>query len=79
MRLLCRRHHRELHDELWLRQYGWQEDQVKAYGEGRLGPKPQKPWYTDTPAWYTGPSPWRPDGAEDEGADGAEGVGGEFR
>jgi hypothetical protein len=62
MRLLCRRHHRELHDELWLRQYSWQEGKLRACREGRSAPRPQKPWYTDQPAWYPGPSPWNPDG-----------------
>lgn len=61
MRLLCRRHHRELHDELWQRQFGWQEAQVKALGAGRRCQQPRRPWYIDSPAWYPGPSPWRPD------------------
>ncbi|MEY9888636.1 hypothetical protein ABIA35_001884 [Catenulispora sp. MAP12-49] len=64
MRLLCRRHHRELHDELWQRQHGWQESEVRTYNEQRRFQKPRAPWYTDTPAWYPGPSPWRPDAAE---------------
>ncbi|NUR58944.1 MAG: DUF222 domain-containing protein [Catenulispora sp.] len=64
MRLLCRRHHRELHDELWQRQFGWQEAQVKSLDEGRRYQQPRRPWYTDSPAWYPGPSPWRPDDAE---------------
>lgn len=73
MRLLCRRHHRELHDELWQRQHGWQEAEVRAHNEGRRFRAPRAPWYTDTPAWYAGPSPWRPEGS------GAEVVGGEGR
>jgi hypothetical protein len=79
MRLLCRRHHRELHDELWQRQHGWQEAQVRAHGEGRRGRKAQAPWYTDTPAWYAGPSPWRPGEAGNQGAQVMAGVGGEVR
>ncbi|NUP46711.1 MAG: DUF222 domain-containing protein [Catenulispora sp.] len=60
MRLLCRRHHRELHDDLWRRQFGWQDAEVKALSEGRSFQQPRRPWYTDTPAWYPGPSPWQP-------------------
>jgi hypothetical protein len=64
MRLLCRRHHRELHDELWQRQYGWQEAQIRTANERRKFVKPRRPWYTDTPAWYPGPSPWNPEGPQ---------------
>ena len=64
MRLLCRRHHRELHDELWQRQHGWQEAEVRAHNEQRRFQRPRAPWYTDTPAWYPGPSPWHPEGPD---------------
>lgn len=64
MRLLCRRHHRELHDELWQRQHGWQEAEVRAHNERRRFQRPRTPWYTDTPAWYPGPSPWHPEGLD---------------
>ena len=64
LRLLCRRHHRELHDELWQRQYGWQEAELRTANERRKFVKPRRPWYTGTPAWYPGPSPWNPDGAK---------------
>ncbi|GAA1985649.1 hypothetical protein [Catenulispora subtropica] len=67
MRLLCRRHHRELHDELWQRQFAWQEAEVRAHNEQRRFRQPRRPWYTDTPAWYPGPSPWRP--IESEGSE----------
>ncbi|MEY9925673.1 hypothetical protein ABH926_000293 [Catenulispora sp. GP43] len=77
MRLLCRRHHRELHDELWQRQHGWQEAEVRAHNEQRRFQKPRTPWYADTPAWYPGPSPWRPDAPEATAA--AEVAGGEAR
>ncbi|MEZ0106990.1 hypothetical protein ABH920_000981 [Catenulispora sp. EB89] len=76
MRLLCRRHHRELHDELWQRQHGWQEAEIRASNEKRRFEQPRTPWYADTPAWYPGPSPWRPEGSEG-GA--PEHVGGEVR
>ena len=33
------------------------------------------PWYTDTPAWYPGPSPWRPEGSGDDGRVRAEACG----
>jgi hypothetical protein len=62
MRLLCRRHHRETHDELWQRQYGWQEAEIRTRNEERKFAQPRRPWYTDTPAWYPGPSPWHPEG-----------------
>jgi hypothetical protein len=69
MRLLCRRHHREVHDELWWRQYGWQEARVNAGGEKSEGGEGRSgPWYVDTPAWYPGPSPWHPDGEREEKA-----------
>ncbi|WP_194921243.1 HNH endonuclease signature motif containing protein [Catenulispora rubra] len=76
MRLLCRRHHRELHDELWQRQHGWQEAEIRARNEKRRFQQPRAPWYTDTPAWYPGPSPWRPEGSEGAAP---EHVGGEAR
>ena len=81
MRLLCRRHHRELHDELWQRQHGWQEAELRAHNERRRFQQPRTPWYTDTPAWYPGPSPWRPESPEAtiSEATAAEGVGGEAR
>lgn len=65
MRLLCRRHHREVHDELWQRQFGWQEAEVRAHNERRRFNQPRRPWYTETPAWYPGPSPWRPESTDD--------------
>lgn len=66
MRLLCRRHHREVHDELWRRQYGWQENELKVAGQDHRSDEERKqPWYMDTPAWYPGPSPWRPSGASE--------------
>ncbi|MBS2539327.1 DUF222 domain-containing protein [Catenulispora sp. NF23] len=68
MRLLCRRHHRELHDELWLRQHGWQEAEVRAHNQRRRFDRPRVPWYADTPAWYPGPSPWRPEAEDAEAA-----------
>jgi hypothetical protein len=74
MRLLCRRHHRELHDELWQRQHGWQEAEIRAHNERRRFQKPRRPWYSDTPAWYPGPSAWH---ADDLAA--SEVVGGEVR
>lgn len=77
MRLLCRRHHRELHDELWQRQHGWQDAEVRAHNEQRRFQQPRRPWYADTPAWYVGPSPWRPEVPET--TDAAELVGGEAR
>lgn len=68
MRLLCRRHHREVHDELWRRQYGWQEAELEEIRTGSRGAEERrKPWYTDTPAWYPGPSPWRPSSGVDDG------------
>lgn len=64
MRLLCRRHHREVHDELWQRQYGWQEARVNpARVKGTEAEERPERWYVETPAWYPGPSPWRPGGA----------------
>jgi hypothetical protein len=83
MRLLCRRHHRELHDELWQRQHGWQEAEVRAHNEQRRFQRPRIPWYVDTPAWYAGPSPWRPEGSDvpgsPEAAGAAQVAGGEAR
>jgi hypothetical protein len=70
MRLLCRRHHRELHDELWQRQHGWQEAEIRAHNEERRFRQPRTPWYTDTPAWYPGPSPWCPEALEASAAGG---------
>ncbi|OLE20602.1 MAG: hypothetical protein AUG49_24650 [Catenulispora sp. 13_1_20CM_3_70_7] len=64
MRLLCRRHHRALHDELWQRQFGWQEAEIRAHNEQRRFQEPRQPWYVGTPAWYPGPSPWRPGESE---------------
>ena len=75
MRLLCRRHHRELHDDLWQRQHGWQEAEVRAHNEKRRFQRPRAPWYTDTPAWYPGPSPWRPEASEAADATSAGGEG----
>lgn len=72
MRLLCRRHHRELHDELWQRQHGWQEAEVRAHNERRRFQRPRTPWYTDTPAWYPGPSPWHPEGLDTAAPDTAK-------
>jgi hypothetical protein len=69
MRLLCRRHHRELHDELWQRQFAWQEAEVRAHNEQRGFRQPRRPWYADAPAWYPGPSPWQPAGDSDLCAD----------
>src|SRR5260370_1333043 len=43
---------------------GWQEAEVRAHNEQRRFQRPRAPWYTDTPAWYPGPSPWRPDAPE---------------
>jgi hypothetical protein len=72
MRLLCRRHHRELHDELWQRQHGWQEAELRAHNEERRFRQPRTPWYTDAPAWYPGPSPWCPEAFDDSRAEGGE-------
>ena len=77
MRLLCRRHHRELHDELWQRQHGWQDAEVRTHNEQRRFQQPRTPWYADTQAWYVGPSPWRPEVPET--TDAAELVSGEAR
>lgn len=81
MRLLCRRHHRELHDELWQRQHGWQEAEIRAHNEQRRFQRPRVPWYTDTPAWYPGPSPWHPEGPDAAASRAAaeESAGGEAR
>lgn len=70
MRLLCRRHHRALHDELWQRQFGWQEAEIRAHNERRRVREPRQPWYVGTPGWYPGPSPWRPGEAADGGQPG---------
>ena len=69
MRLLCRKHHREVHDELRERQFGWQDAKARALKDGEAVPRPRRPSYTDSPAWYPGPGPGDPEGLADAPTD----------